>query len=100
MSEGPQQAVEGIFRGEAGRVVATLIRLLGDFDLAEEALQEALAAALEQWPVHGIPNNPRAWLIRTGHNKGIDRIRRQAVFREKVVEREAAAETGIGRGRT
>jgi RNA polymerase sigma-70 factor (ECF subfamily) len=95
MSESPQQAVEAVFRGEAGRVVATLIRLLGDFDLAEEALQEALAAALEQWAVHGIPNNPRAWLIRTGHNKGIDRIRRQAVFREKVVEREAAAEIGM-----
>jgi len=94
MSEGPQRAVEAVFRGEAGRVVATLIRLLGDFDLAEEALQEALAAALEQWPVHGIPNNPRAWLIRTGHNKGIDRIRRQAAFRKKVVEREAAAEIG------
>jgi RNA polymerase sigma-70 factor, ECF subfamily len=91
MSADPRQAVEAVFRGEAGRVVATLIRLLGDFDLAEEVLQEALAAALEQWPVHGIPDNPRAWLIRTGHNKGIDRIRRQAAFLNKVVDREAAA---------
>ena len=90
MSVHPRQAVEDVFRGEANRVVATLIRLLGDFDLAEEALQEALAAALEQWPIRGIPENPRAWLIRTGHNKGIDRIRRAARFRDKIVDREMA----------
>jgi RNA polymerase sigma-70 factor, ECF subfamily len=86
----PQQAVEEVFRGEAGRVVATLIRLLGDFDLAEEALQDALAAALERWPAQGIPDNPRAWLIRTGRNKAIDRIRRDAVFRDKILGRETA----------
>jgi RNA polymerase sigma-70 factor (ECF subfamily) len=90
MSARSRQAVEVVFREEAGRVIATLIRLLGDFDLAEEALQEALAAALEQWPIKGIPNNPRAWLIRTGHNKGIDRIRRAALFRDKIVERAMA----------
>ncbi len=68
--------IEEIFRREAGRVLATLIRLLGDFDLAEEARQDAFAAALEQWPQHGMPENARAWLINTGRNKAIDRIRR------------------------
>jgi RNA polymerase sigma-70 factor, ECF subfamily len=86
-----EQTVEEIFRREAGRVLATLIRLLGDFDLAEEARQEAFAAALEHWPHQGIPANPRAWLIRTGRNKGIDRIRRDVVFRTKIVDRETAA---------
>lgn len=83
--------VEDIFRREAGRVLATLIRLLGDFDLAEEAQQDAFAAAIEQWPVHGAPLNPRAWLIKTGRNKAIDRIRRDATFRTKIVARELAA---------
>jgi RNA polymerase sigma-70 factor (ECF subfamily) len=84
------QAVEEIFRREAGRVLATLIRLLGDFDLAEEARQEAFAAAVEKWPAAGVPSNPRAWLINTGRNKAIDRIRRDAVFRTKVMDREIA----------
>jgi len=88
---GRQDALEEVFRGEAGRVVATLIRLLGDFDLAEEALQDAFTAALEHWPAQGIPDNPRAWLIRIGRNKAIDRIRRDAVFRNKILGREAAA---------
>ena len=55
-----------IFRAEHGRILATLIRVLGDFDVAEEALQEAFEVALEQWPGHGIPANPRAWLVSTG----------------------------------
>ena len=85
MSEGAgARVVEEIFRREAGRVLATLIRLLGDFDLAEEAQQEAFAAALEQWPLHGTPANPRAWLISTGRNKAIDRIRRDILFRTKI----------------
>src|SRR3984885_13796499 len=85
MSEGAAaQLVEEIFRREAGRVLATLIRLLGDFDLAEEAQQEAFAAALEQWPLHGTPANPRAWLISAGRNKAIDRIRRDILFRTKI----------------
>src|SRR5580698_5583198 len=85
MSEGAgARVVEEIFRREAGRVLATLIRLLGDFDLAEEAQQEAFAVALEQWPVHGMPANPRAWLIGTGRNKAIDRIRRDILFRTKI----------------
>ncbi len=88
--------VQEIFRREAGRVLATLIRLLGDFDLAEEARQEAFAAAIEQWAKTGLPANPRAWLIRTGRNKAIDRIRRDAVFRTKILEREiASAEADI-----
>ena len=73
--------IEVIFRREAGRVLATLIRLLGDFDSAEEARQEAFIAAMEQWPTQGLPENPRAWLIRTGRNKAVDRIRRDVVFR-------------------
>jgi RNA polymerase sigma-70 factor (ECF subfamily) len=66
-----------LYRSESRRVLATLIRLLGDFDLAEEALQEAFAAALEQWPREGVPPNPRAWLVSTGRFKGIDAIRRR-----------------------
>jgi RNA polymerase sigma-70 factor (ECF subfamily) len=84
------QAIDEIFRREAGRVLATLIRLLGDFDLAEEARQDAFAAAIEQW-TSGLPSNPRAWLINTGRNKAIDRIRRDTVFRTKILEREAAS---------
>jgi RNA polymerase sigma-70 factor, ECF subfamily len=83
--------VEEIFRREAGRVLATLIRLLGDFDLAEEARQEAFTAAIEQWPSAGVPVNPRAWLISAGRNKVIDRIRRDAVFRSKILDREIAS---------
>jgi RNA polymerase sigma-70 factor, ECF subfamily len=83
--------VDEIFRREAGRVLATLIRLLGDFDLAEEAQQEAFAAAIEQWPVHGVPSNPRAWLVNTGRNKAVDRIRRESLFRTKISDRESAA---------
>ncbi len=91
----PAQGIEEIFRREAGRVLATLIRLLGDFDLAEEAQQEAFAAALEQWPAHGTPANPRAWLISTGRNKAIDRIRRDTLFRTKISGEISAAESGV-----
>lgn len=85
------QVIEVIFRREAGRVLATLIRLLGDFDLAEEARQEAFTAAVEQWATTGVPENPCAWLIHTGRNKAIDRIRRDIVFRTKVLDREIAS---------
>jgi RNA polymerase sigma-70 factor, ECF subfamily len=84
------QVIEEIFRREAGRVLATLIRLLGDFDLAEEARQEAFAVAIEQWPSQGTPANPRAWLISTGRNKAIDRIRRDVLFRTKITDELAA----------
>ena len=67
-------------------MLATLIRLLGDFDLAEEARQEAFAAAIEQWPLRGTPENPRAWLISAGRNKAIDRIRRDILFKTKISE--------------
>jgi RNA polymerase sigma-70 factor, ECF subfamily len=75
-----RERVEGLYRAESRRVLATLIRLLGDFDLAEEALQDAFAAAMEQWRRDGIPANPRAWLISTGRFKAIDRLRRRARF--------------------
>jgi len=66
------EQVDAIYRSESRRVFATLIRLLGDFDLAEEAVQTAFAAALEQWPREGVPANPRAWLVSTGRFKTID----------------------------
>ncbi|OAF14687.1 RNA polymerase subunit sigma-24 [Bradyrhizobium centrolobii] len=75
--------IDKIFRDEAGRALATLIRLVGDFDLAEDALQDAFAVALERWSACEVPNNPRAWLVNVGRNKAIDRIRRQTVFRGK-----------------
>jgi len=79
-------AIEKIFRDEAGRALATLIRLVGDFDLAEDVLQEAFAVALERWPGSDPPANPRAWLVNVARNKAIDRIRRQVTFRGKQEE--------------
>ncbi|MBD9426741.1 RNA polymerase sigma factor [Pseudomonas sp. PDM15] len=73
-------ALERLYREESRRVLATLIRLLGDFDLAEEALHEAFRAAMEQWPEQGVPDNPRAWLVSAGRFKAIDQLRRQARF--------------------
>jgi RNA polymerase sigma-70 factor (ECF subfamily) len=78
--------IEKTFRDEAGRALATLIRLVGDFDLAEDALQDAFAAALERWPAADPPSNPRAWLVNVGRNKAIDRVRRQIAFRGKQTE--------------
>jgi RNA polymerase sigma-70 factor (ECF subfamily) len=75
-----REAVEAVYRSDSRRVLATLIRLLGDFDLAEEALHEAFAAAVEQWPREGMPANPRAWLVSTGRFKAIDAMRRRARF--------------------
>jgi RNA polymerase sigma-70 factor, ECF subfamily len=75
--------LEKLHREESGRVLSTLIRLLGDFDLAEEMLQEAYAVALEKWPVEGQPSNPRAWLVSTARHKAIDRIRRDQRFETK-----------------
>jgi RNA polymerase sigma-70 factor, ECF subfamily len=72
--------IDHLYRSESRRVLATLIRLLGDFDLAEAALQDAFMAAMEQWGRDGIPANPRAWLVSTGRFKGIDRLRRRARF--------------------
>jgi len=78
--------IEKIFRDEAGRALATLIRLVGDFDLAEDALQDAFAIALERWPTACPPSNPRAWLVNVGRNKAIDRVRRLVAFRGKQQE--------------
>lgn len=78
--------IEKIFRDEAGRALATLIRLVGDFDLAEDSLQDAFAVALQRWPIGELPSNPRAWLVNVGRNKAIDRVRRAASFRGKQQE--------------
>ena len=78
--------IEALYRDESRRVLATLIRLLGDFDLAEEALQDAFTAAVTQWPVDGVPDNPRAWLISAGRFKAIDRLRRRARFDASLEE--------------
>src|SRR5688572_23513043 len=72
------QILDALYRAESRHVLATLIRLLGDFDLAEDALHDAFKAALEQWPRDGVPGNPRAWLISAGRFKAIDRLRRRA----------------------
>ena len=79
-----QSAVDAVYRSDWGRIVATLIRLVRDFDLAEDAAQDAFAAAVDQWPVAGIPDVPRAWIIQTARHKAIDRIRRHARFAEKL----------------
>lgn len=76
--------IEAVYRRESRRVLATLIRLLGGFDLAEDAMQEAFAAALERWPKEGAPGNPRAWLVSTGRFKAIDALRRRARFDASV----------------
>src|SRR3954462_5927670 len=80
---GPEQfsrTIETLYRSESGRVLATLVRLLGDLDLAEEAMHEAFAAALESWPKTGMPDKPRPWLISTARFKAIDGMRRRARF--------------------
>jgi RNA polymerase sigma-70 factor, ECF subfamily len=79
-------AIDAIYRTDSRRVLATLIRLFGDFDLAEEALHDAFATAVERWPDEGIPANPRAWLVSTGRFKSIDRLRRRARFDERLAE--------------
>src|SRR5690242_21052557 len=78
--------VDDAYRTESRRVLATLIRLLRDFDLAEEALHEAFAAALERWPSEGVPDNPRAWLVSAGRFKGIDAMRRRARYDATLAE--------------
>src|SRR5688500_16671317 len=75
-----RDAVDAVYRADSRRVLATLIRLLRDFDLAEEALHDAFASAVEQWPREGVPANPRAWLVSAGRFKAIDAIRRRARF--------------------
>jgi RNA polymerase sigma-70 factor (ECF subfamily) len=85
-------AVQAVYSSDWGRIVATLIRSFGDFDLAEEAAQEAFAAAVDQWRESGVPDSPPAWIIQTARHKAIDRIRRQTRFKEKV---ESYAASGL-----
>lgn len=89
ISEQVRERVEAVYRSESRRILATLIRMLGDFDLAEDALHEAFRAAMEKWPQEGVPDNPRAWLVSTGRFKAIDALRRRARFDES---QEAIAE--------
>ena len=95
--EGPadavRQVVDQVYRADSRRVLATLIRLLGDFDRAEEAMHEAFTAAVEQWQREGIPGNPRAWLVSTGRFKAIDALRRRARFDASLADIAAAYET-------
>src|SRR5208337_2631046 len=86
--------VEMLYRSDWGRIVATLIGLIGDFDLAEECAQEAFAVAVDQWRASGVPQFPRAWIIQTARHKAIDRIRRKARFEEKL---ESYATSGLVR---
>ena len=81
-----RELIDRIYRDDSRRVLATLIRLLGDFDLAEEALHDAFIAAIEQWPAEGVPANPRTWLVSAGRFKAIDQMRRRAAFDERVPE--------------
>src|SRR5499427_273236 len=82
-----RETVDTVYRTDARPVLATLIRLLGDFDLAEEALHDAFTAAVQQWPRDGVPVNPRAWLVSTGRFKAIDGLRRRARFNALLTER-------------
>jgi RNA polymerase sigma-70 factor (ECF subfamily) len=94
--ERARETVDEIYRAESRRVLATLIRLLGDFDRAEEALHEAFAAALAQWPRDGVPENPRAWLVSTGRFKAIDAVRRRARFDASLAELASQLESAAG----
>jgi RNA polymerase sigma-70 factor (ECF subfamily) len=87
-------AVDAVYRSDWGRIVATLIRLVGDFDIAEEAAQEAFAAAVDQWRISGVPEFPRAWIIQTARHKAIDRIRRRSRFEGAL---ESYAVSGLSR---
>src|SRR6059036_1515497 len=94
MAPDTNAVVDSVYRSDWGRIVATLIRLVGDFDLAEEAAQEAFAAAVNQWRASGVPEFPRAWIIQTARHKAIDRLRRRTRFEEKL---ESYATSGFSR---
>ncbi|MFI5232734.1 MAG: RNA polymerase sigma factor, partial [Gemmatimonadales bacterium] len=81
-----REIVDRTYRDDSRRVLATLIRLFGDFDIAEEALQDAFVAAIERWPVEGVPANPRTWLVSAGRFKAIDQLRRRAAFDDRIPE--------------
>ena len=84
MLQNPNVAVDSVYRSDWGRIVATLIRQFGDFELAEDAAQEAFTAAVHQWRTEGVPDSPRAWIIQTAKHKAIDRLRRQTRLKEKL----------------
>src|SRR5687768_12077214 len=86
MLPNPNVAVDAVYRSDWGRIVATLIRQFGDFELAEDAAQEAFTAAVDQWRTDGVPESPRAWIIQTAKHKAIDRLRRQTRLQEKLEE--------------
>lgn len=86
MLPNPNDAVDAVYRSDWGRIVATLIRQFGDFELAEDAAQEAFTAAVDQWRTEGVPDSPRAWIIQTAKHKAIDRLRRQTRLQEKLEE--------------
>ena len=94
-----RQTVDDVYRAESRRIFATLVRLVNDFDLAEEAMHEAFASAIEQWPRDGVPSNPRTWLVSAGRFKAIDAIRRRSLFDASLaeignrLERNAASKT-------
>jgi RNA polymerase sigma-70 factor (ECF subfamily) len=96
-SDAAHQVVDRLFRDEQGRAIATLIRVLGDFDLAEEAVQDAFISALETWPARGVPANPGAWITTTARNRAIDRLRRRKRLSEKVetLGRESTTESEL-----
>ncbi len=94
-ARGVREAVDAVYRSESRRVLATLIRLLGDFDRAEEALHDAFVAAVEQWPRDGIPDNPRTWLVSAGRFKAIDTLRRRARFDASLDQLARHLETSV-----
>ena len=91
-----QETVDALYRSQSRRVLATLIRLLGDFDVAEEAMHEAFVAAVERWPREGLPANPRAWLVSTGRFKAIDAMRRRIRFDASLAELARRVESAAG----
>src|SRR5690242_918808 len=95
-TERVRQTVDAVYRSESRRVFATLVRLLGDFDLAEEALQDAFISAVEHWPRDGVPANPRAWLISAGRFRAIDVLRRRARFDASLAKLAERLDTATG----
>ncbi len=93
-----EAAVAEVFRQEWGKIVATLIRMTGDWDLAEECAQEAFAAALTRWPADGVPDRPGAWLTTTARNRALDRLRRSKTEAAKLQEVAALSSGGRARG--
>ena len=92
MTTGAAGSVEAVFREERGRLLATLVRQFGDLDLAEEVASDAVAVALERWPVDGVPTKPAAWLLTTARRKAVDRLRRDKAYAARLAVMQAEAE--------